>query len=160
MNKIKLIEYGLTIKIFIKYLNLLIFIIYLRVYIIQKELSLPSSQILALFIKIIRKFSLHFRSLETAEVQKEIPNETTIIKKKVIKNNKNDDENNNIIVKNNNADDHQEEGNKDEDRQDNDSSWDPIQKTLDEDLKEAGNEVMNQMVEKQRELINSLDLSK
>ncbi|CAH1762846.1 13848_t:CDS:10 [Entrophospora sp. SA101] len=119
---------------------------------LEKELSLPSSQILALFIKIIRKFSLHFRSLGTTEIQKEIPDETTIIKKKVIKNNKNDE--------NNNADDHQEEGSKDEDHQDNDSSWDPIQKTLDEDLKEAGNEVMNQMVEKQRELINSLDLSK
>ena len=38
--------------------------------------------------------------------------------------------------------------------------WDPVSKPLDEDLNEAGEEVMSQMIEKQRELINSLDLSK
>ncbi|CAG8442410.1 11983_t:CDS:10 [Rhizophagus irregularis] len=76
---------------------------------IEKELTLPSNQILALFIKIVRKFSTYFRSLETEAIQKEIPDETT---------------------------------------------------TLDEDLDEAGEEFKSQMIETQRELINSLDLSK
>ncbi|CAB4421358.1 unnamed protein product [Rhizophagus irregularis] len=40
------------------------------------------------------------------------------------------------------------------------TSWDPVSKTLDEDLDEAGEEFKSQMIETQRELINSLDLSK
>ncbi|RGB42027.1 GNAT acetyltransferase 2-domain-containing protein [Rhizophagus diaphanus] len=116
---------------------------------IEKELTLPSNQILALFIKIVRKFSTYFRSLETEAIQKEIPDETTVLKKKKgvekISNQQiNDNEESTISNLNENEE----------------TSWDPVSKTLDEDLDEAGEEVKSQMIETQRELINSLDLSK
>ncbi|CAB4420905.1 unnamed protein product [Rhizophagus irregularis] len=116
---------------------------------IEKELTLPSNQILALFIKIVRKFSTYFRSLETEAIQKEIPDETTVLKKKKgvekISNQQiNDNEESTISNLNENEE----------------TSWDPVSKTLDEDLDEAGEEFKSQMIETQRELINSLDLSK
>ncbi|KZT24613.1 DUF699-domain-containing protein [Neolentinus lepideus HHB14362 ss-1] len=40
------------------------------------------------------------------------------------------------------------------------SSWKPLQQRLEDELNEAGNEEVNKMKEKQRELIDSLDLSK
>ncbi|GES89741.1 DUF699-domain-containing protein [Rhizophagus clarus] len=116
---------------------------------LEKELTLPSNQILALFIKMVRKFSTYFRSLETEAIQKEIPDETTIVKKKkgVEK------------VFNQQITDDNKESNLNFD-ENNEASWDPVSKTLDEDLNEADKEVKNQMIETQRELINSLDLSK
>jgi len=38
--------------------------------------------------------------------------------------------------------------------------WKPIEQTVDEELAEAGDEVTKKMREMQREMINSLDLSK
>ncbi|CAG8492780.1 10349_t:CDS:10 [Ambispora gerdemannii] len=96
---------------------------------LEKELTLPSSQILALFIKIIRKISKYFTSLETAAVQAIIPHETTIVQKK-------------------------------KSNPENEAAWDPMQQALDDDLEEAGDEIMNQMRTNQRELIDSMDLSK
>ncbi|CAG8666700.1 4173_t:CDS:2 [Acaulospora morrowiae] len=115
---------------------------------LEKELSLPSTQILALFIKIVRKISTYFRSLETAAMQ-EIPEETAVIKKKkAIKLMDGDVTPNSTL-----QDDRGEE-------EDAEASWDPVPKTLEDDLEEAGDNIMKQMREKQRELINSLDLSK
>ncbi|CAG8572579.1 17882_t:CDS:10 [Dentiscutata erythropus] len=110
---------------------------------LEKELTLPAAQVLALFMKIIRKFSTYFRSLEVSAIQEEIPHETTVIKKKVATTEITAIEEN---VTNPQIDD--------------DAAWDPVSKTLSEDLDEAGDEVMKQLKEKQRELIDSLDLSK
>lgn len=110
---------------------------------------MPSNQILALFIKIVRKFSTYFRSLETEAIQKEIPDETTVVKKK-----KGVEKFSNQQINNN------EESTISNPNENEETSWDPVSKTLDEDLDEAGEEVKNQMTETQRELINSLDLSK
>ncbi|CAG8782172.1 33159_t:CDS:2, partial [Racocetra persica] len=113
---------------------------------LEKELTLPSAQVLALFMKIIRKFSTYFRSLEISEIQKEIPHETTVVKKKVVTTSIDSIETsiNNITSPQIN----------------NDAAWDPVSKSLNEDLDEAGDEAMKQIKEKQRELIDSLDLSK
>ncbi|KAG9292175.1 hypothetical protein G9A89_023895 [Geosiphon pyriformis] len=106
---------------------------------LETELALPSSQILALFIKIIRKVSNHIRSLEVVAVQAGLPHETASVKKKII------------------SHDHLVDS---EIMDDNEAQWDPVAQTLDDDLDEAGDEVMAQMRAKQRELIDSMDLSR
>ncbi|CAI2184113.1 17096_t:CDS:10, partial [Funneliformis geosporum] len=116
---------------------------------LERELTLPSSQILALFIKLVRKFSTYFRSLETEAMQKEIPDETMVIKRKGVTEN---------ISKQQTTDNNKESTSSL--KENNEALWDPVSRTLDEDLNEAGKEVMSQMIEKQKELINSLDLSK
>src|SRR5579871_6956171 len=40
---------------------------------LEKELSLPSSQVMAMFIKIIKKASSAFRAIEKAALENEIP---------------------------------------------------------------------------------------
>ncbi|RHZ58217.1 hypothetical protein Glove_375g29 [Diversispora epigaea] len=119
---------------------------------LEKELLLPSTQILALFIKIIRKVSLYFHSLETSVLQNEIPNETTVVKKKSATNINKSTHDDDILVASSSRNGNVED--------DVDASWDPVSKTLDEDLEEASDEIKKQMRENQRELINSLDLSK
>lgn len=39
-------------------------------------------------------------------------------------------------------------------------SWQPVSTTIEEELNTAGDEAMNQLREQQREMIDSLDLSK
>lgn len=91
----------------------------------EKELSLPSGQVMAMFIKIIKKVSSAFREIEKAAVEKEIPQEAY--------------------------------GNGDLNGEEN---FVPLEQSLDDEMEEAGNEVVSALKEKQRELINSLDLSK
>ncbi|CAG8448327.1 11587_t:CDS:10 [Acaulospora colombiana] len=116
---------------------------------IEKELTLPSTQILALFIKIIRKMSTYFRSLETAALV-EVPEETAVVKKNKAMNTKSDKD---VTTDLTSQDDEVA-------AEDAEVSWDPVPKTLEDDLEEAGGDAMKQVREKQRELINSLDLSK
>ena len=100
----------------------------------------------------VRKFSTYFRSLETDAIQKEIPDETMVVKKKRVEKNSKQK-----------ATDDNEKSTKSSinyNENDDEASWDPLSKTLDEDLNEASKEVMGQMIETRRELINSLDLSK
>jgi N-acetyltransferase 10 len=90
---------------------------------LEKEFSLPSGQVLAMFIKIVKKTSTAFRDIEKAAVEKEIPRDPT----------ENGDRS--VLEK-----------------------FVPLEKDLEEDLEEAGNEAVSALREKQRELINSLDL--
>ena len=91
----------------------------------EKELSLPTGQVMAMFIKVIKKASSAFREIEKAAVEKEIPAEPE-------KNGKVNGE----------------------------DKFAPLEEDLDEEMEEAGNEVVSALKEKQRELINSLDLQK
>jgi N-acetyltransferase 10 len=92
---------------------------------LEKELSLPSSQVMAMFIKIIKKVSTAFHEIEKASIEKEIPHEPHV------------DVNTN--------------GNE---------PFVPLEQDLDEEIEEAGNAAVSALREKQRELINSLDLQK
>jgi hypothetical protein len=40
----------------------------------------------------------------------------------------------------------------------NSEAWEPLEKTLDEDLEDAGNEIQKQLKEQQKKLLDSLDL--
>ncbi|KAK9768623.1 N-acetyltransferase 10 [Basidiobolus ranarum] len=103
---------------------------------VEKEMNLPSSQILALFTKIIRKITGYFRELKTQEIEYETK---AIPTKKLLK------------VKS---------ANKSSKNVDDEEAWDPVQETLDEDIGKAGNDVINQLREKQKDLIGALDLEK
>jgi len=91
----------------------------------EKELSLPASQVMAMFIKVIKKASSAFREIEKAAMEQEIPAEP-----------KKDGTTNGA------------------------ERFAPLEEDLDEEMEEAGNEVVSALKEKQRELINSLDLQK
>ena len=91
---------------------------------LETELGLPAAQVLAMFIKTIKKFSNAFREIEKAAVEKEIPMEPRA---------------------NGNA---------------NGDTFVPLERDLEEEMEEAGDEVVSALKEKQRELINSLDLEK
>ena len=92
---------------------------------LEKELSLPSGQVMAMFIKIIKKASTTFREIEKEAIEKEMPHEP----------HRNGDVN-------------------------GDETFIPLEQDLDDEMEEAGDVVVSALKEKQRELINSLDLQK
>ncbi|KAJ2995414.1 N-acetyltransferase 10 [Globomyces sp. JEL0801] len=102
---------------------------------LEVDLKLPVSQILALFAKAIRKSSTFLDTVVERGITDQVEQTVTAAK----------------------------ESNKDlvtigKRNVDEEAEWDPAAKTLDEDLEEAGNEAMAAFKEKQRELIDSLDL--
>ena len=93
---------------------------------IEKELGIPNSQILAMFVKIVRKVSTHFRRLVEGAVIEMLPQALVTLS----------------------------EGASEEPA----SNFAPLQVNLDDELKEGGAEVDNELKEKQRALINALPL--
>jgi len=99
---------------------------------LEKELNLPNQQVLAMFTKITRKVANYFRSLISESIAATLPTEDAG-KRKVITATKGEEE---------------EDG------------FRPLEQPLAEDLDEGGREAMAAFREKQRELINSMNLSK
>ncbi|KAI9931599.1 N-acetyltransferase 10 [Aspergillus wentii] len=97
---------------------------------IEKELNLPSSQLLAMFLKIIRKMSTHFRSLVEGAVADTLPAEQ-------------------IPVAPTTATAHDEEV---------DDRFKPLETSLDDELQEGGQKIDDELREKQRALIDALPL--
>jgi N-acetyltransferase 10 len=100
---------------------------------IEQELSLPSSQLLAMFIKIMRKISAHFSSLVSGAIEAEMPKRETIGVSRADASGAFDDE----VV---------------------DDRFAPLETGLEEELEEGGDEAMKTLREKQRELIDALPL--
>lgn len=100
---------------------------------IEQELSLPSSQLLAMFIKIMRKMSSHLSALVSGAVEEQMPKREAIEVSREDANNAFDDE---VI----------------------DTRFAPLDITLDDELNEGGDEAMKELREKQRELIDALPL--
>ncbi|KAF8424648.1 N-acetyltransferase [Tirmania nivea] len=98
---------------------------------LEKELNLPNQQVLAMFIKIIRKIANHFHSLLSESIAATLPAEDAG-KRRIITATENGEE----------------------------DGFKPLEQSLAEDLDEGGREVMAALREKQKELINSMDLSK
>jgi len=96
----------------------------------QTELSLPVSQALALFVKVVRKVTKHLVDIQKASIGADIPlaPSTTISRA---------------------------EGDDGESMQ-----WKPVEITVEDELNEAGDEATKALREKQREMIDSLDLSR
>jgi N-acetyltransferase 10 len=95
---------------------------------------------LALFTKTIKKVSTFFTDIEKAAVEADSPHEQKKVKKKVTLPPTEPNSEPKIV---NYSDD-----------------WEPYGQSLADDLEEAGNEAMSEIRAKQRELLNSLDLSK
>ncbi|KAJ1729108.1 N-acetyltransferase 10 [Coemansia sp. Benny D160-2] len=118
---------------------------------VEKELNLPSRQILALFTKILRKFSNYFRDLEARAIEAELDSGRP----------------------NGPADSAMEEEDEEESAAADakkpaaggkrsladEAAWDPTVKSLADDLEEAGSEMASEFRRKQRELIDAIDLS-
>jgi N-acetyltransferase 10 len=100
---------------------------------VESELSLPSSQLLAMFIKIMRKMSSHFSSLVTSAIEAGLPHRDSIGVSRANASGALDDEK-------------------------VDERFAPLETGLEEELEEGGDEALKALREKQRELINSLPL--
>jgi N-acetyltransferase 10 len=99
---------------------------------IATELPLPISQTLAMFTKIVKKFVVHFEGLVSGAVEASLPKDTIGVSV-ANASGMHDDE----IV---------------------DTRFNPLEKTLQEELEEGGDEAMKEIRQKQRELIDSLPL--
>lgn len=103
---------------------------------LEKELKLPVSQLLAMFIKCIRKFSALHRETKLEALNKDAEEAGEAVAEDA------------IPMPSTGAKRSLEE------------EWDPTEQGLDEDLEEAADEATARLRAKQRELINSLDLDK
>lgn len=99
---------------------------------VSRELKIESNQGMAMFSKVIRKVSQHFRSLVKEAIEEELPEIA-------------EDEN----IKEMNGEEIATVNDVEE-----------MERELADELREAGGEVINAMKERQQELISSLDLSK
>lgn len=99
---------------------------------LEKELTLPSSQLLAMFIKIIRKISTHFRSVIEGAAEQSLPSEMPVGIEATGAHNE-------TLI---------------------DGSSQPIKANPSDELREGGQEVDRELREKQRALIDSLPLEK
>jgi len=99
----------------------------------SEELSLPSAQFLAMFIKILRKVTAHFATLVTQAGIDELPQTERLGVSRADASGAHDDE---II----------------------DERYAPLAQDLDDELEEGGDEALRTLKKKQRELIDSLPL--
>ena len=97
------------------------------------ELTLPPSQLLAMFIKILRKVTSHFGSLVEAAVEAELPQPDKL-----------------GVSRENATGLHEDEM--------VDERFAPLATALDDELEEGGDEALDTLRKKQRELIDSLPL--
>lgn len=100
---------------------------------VESELSLPSSQLLSMFIKIMRKVSSHFGNLVAGAIDAELPRQETLGVSRADASGAHDDE----IV---------------------DERFVALETNLEDELEEGGDEAMKALREKQRELIDALPL--
>lgn len=96
---------------------------------IAKELNLPSNQSMAMFSKIVRKFSTYFRSVLSKSIEQSMPE----LEDQQVK---------------------EMEGTMEH------IDAEAAKRQMEEDLQDAGDEAVNELKLKQRELINALDLDK
>ncbi|KAI9720055.1 MAG: hypothetical protein M1812_003182 [Candelaria pacifica] len=101
---------------------------------VEKELGLPASQLLAMFVKIVRKVATHFRALLADAISETLPEEN---KASVFGNYNGSGAHDDEMV---------------------DERFQPLVEGLDEELKEGGKEVDMEFKEKQRALIDALPL--
>ncbi|KAK9480498.1 GNAT acetyltransferase 2-domain-containing protein [Lipomyces japonicus] len=111
---------------------------------LERELKLPSSQVLAMFAKCVRKVSTFFRGVLERAVEDELYDSQSL-----------------KVVKNERFDEAVAPAEEEEEVLGDDfaSGFVPLTQRLADDLADAGAEVLDGLKEKQRELINALDLN-
>lgn len=121
---------------------------------VEKELNLPANQVLAMLTKIVKKISNHLRELQTKVYDGELPAE----KRK------------SRTVAGDGDDAHAIDADADADGEDGDAEmtavrragarFRPVEQALEDELAEGADVVRREMREKQRALIDALDMSK
>ncbi|GAB7356715.1 hypothetical protein MBLNU459_g7420t1 [Dothideomycetes sp. NU459] len=109
---------------------------------VEKEIGLGMSQLLAMFVKVMRKVSTYFRSLVEGAVAETMPKG---------------------ISANDKADAQMNDGDNDNDDDDDDAQarrFAPLEQTLEEDLAEGGDEFKKAEKERVRAMIDALPLDK
>lgn len=112
---------------------------------VEKELGVPVNQGLALFVKVMRKFSKSLHELQKQAIGRDVPEQEPVVKRNVP----------------GHADKNNGNGDKDEDDEDvvGTRDWKPMKTTVAQDLEQVVNEETKQARAMQRELIDSMDLS-
>lgn len=105
---------------------------------VEKELGLQPSQLLAMFVKVMRKISMHFRSLIEGAVADKMPKG----------------------IGGGNADGEEIDAEEDGEPETDDRRFAPLQQTLEDELEQGGDEVMRAERERARALIDALPLDK
>ena len=100
---------------------------------VERELNIPVNQGLALFVKILRKFSRHLHDLQKKAVGVDVPEQEPTIRRNVAA-----------------GEDSATVGT---------SDWKPMKNTVEEDLEEVVDEETKRARTMQRELIDSMDLT-
>ncbi|EOO00838.1 putative nucleolar atpase protein [Phaeoacremonium minimum UCRPA7] len=100
---------------------------------VSEDLTLPPSQLLAMFIKILRKMTAHFGTLVSAAVESELPKAEKL-----------------GVSQENATGVHEDET--------VDTRFAPLETSLEDELEEGGDEALKEVRKKQRELIDSLPL--
>lgn len=116
---------------------------------VAKELDVPAAQLLALFIRMCRKFSEFYESIQARAIEKEFE---PLIKEKVQK------AESLIVGEAKNEDQENDEGDQPKNLHD-EEAWDPTKQSLEQDLNEAEKEQITEMKRRQRALVESLNLS-
>ncbi|TPX35479.1 hypothetical protein SmJEL517_g02152 [Synchytrium microbalum] len=114
---------------------------------LNSEMGLPISQIMALFGKILKKTTTFLQAIVTKGVEGDIGRELLNAKMDI-------DGGDDVAVEDD------EDGKKRKRDVQDEEAWDPTATTLEDDLEEAGKDALEGVKEQQRELINSLDLTK
>ncbi|KAJ3331407.1 N-acetyltransferase 10 [Blyttiomyces sp. JEL0837] len=123
------------------------------------EIGMPVSQVMANFGKLVKRCWTFFNGIEERAAKEEIEAPGKKAKKKKAK-----------IVEVNDEDEEGDEDGEDDEMEvvagpskkrdlEDDAAWDPLQQGLDEDLQEAGDDALESFRSKQREMIDSLNLS-
>ncbi|KAM3546659.1 hypothetical protein ARSEF1564_000492 [Beauveria bassiana] len=99
----------------------------------SQDLTVPAPQLMAMFIKILRKVTTHFATLVSAAVDAEMPKAQQVGVSRADASGAHDDE----AVE---------------------DKYAPLTMSLDDELEEGGNEALQQLRKKQREMIDSLPL--
>ena len=103
---------------------------------LEKELGLQSNQLLAMFIKVVRKLTAHFHSILSTSIAAELPSAKGTNGHQVTMASASAAHDDEVI----------------------DKRFAPLAKDLGEELEEGGEEINLELKEKQRELINALPL--
>ena len=114
---------------------------------LEKEINLPASQLMALFIKVVRKVSTVLSEVLRKEMDSSTPALPASLKRRA--SNKSDseaedDENDSKLMKRDVRDD---------------EAWDPTTQGLNEDLDDAESSIKKEIRDQQKEIINTLNLS-
>jgi N-acetyltransferase 10 len=108
---------------------------------LEKEYGLPSSQLMALFLKTIRKFNMYFMEIQGRAIENSLPQPPAAPTSDESKDGTDSVEPS--LVRNI----HDEE------------AWDPLKESLNDELSDAGDEQAAILRERQKELLSTIDLS-